>query len=97
MGAYTVVHGMGDRHWNVGPTYPTEELARENSHGADVMEVTCHVDDFEETDHAMFMVRTDGNHEVSFVVDEYDSDSDWGLEYPENARINTPIRTGSRN
>jgi hypothetical protein len=90
--AYTVVYGMGERHWNVGATYPTRELAEQHADGASVQEVTCYIDDFDEVNAAKFMFRTDGNHEVSFVVDEYGSQMDWGLTYPEHARINTAIR-----
>jgi hypothetical protein len=72
--AWTLIAGGPENHWDVGPTFETREEAEEyqkESRGFDTIQpVTCWIDDFDEIDYGYFLIRTDGIHEVSFVVAE---------------------------
>lgn len=72
--AWTIIH-MSGCHWDVGQTYEDKEDAQqyieecENSNFY-IQEVTSWVDNFNNSEHGTFLIRTDGIHEMSFVVAE---------------------------
>ncbi len=75
--AYTAIHSTPP-HWDVGPTFETladaQEWCGDTDSGYEPVEVVCWIDDFSVVNYGVFMFRTDGNHEVSFVVAEESTD-----------------------
>jgi len=92
--AYTLIHGWGTAHLDIGPTYEAKaeaiEAAADSEYVHDVVTVVCHVEDFSHG-YGDFLVRTDGIHEMSFVVDVPTSDTDWGLTESRNCRLSTRL------
>jgi hypothetical protein len=71
--AYTVIYGTDTPNWNVGPTYEwnidAQREVKENT-SDDVIPVVSWIDDFEQIDRGVLLFRSDGIHEVSWVVAE---------------------------
>jgi len=71
--AWTLIDSS-ENHWDVGPTFQNrgeaEEYKSKESYFEIIQPVTCWIDDFEGVDYGYFLIRTDGIHEVSFVVAE---------------------------
>lgn len=90
--AYTLVHRVPP-HWDVGPTFETRAAAVDYNETQtaeyDIVDVTCWIDDFDAVDHGVFLVRTDCNHEVSFVVAHEPTDA---LETGNEAYVMTSIK-----
>lgn len=72
--AWTLIAGGPENHWDVGPTFETrgeaEEYKGESRAFDTIQPVTCWIDDFNKIDYGYFLIRTDGIHEISFVVAE---------------------------
>lgn len=77
--AYTLVK-FRPLNMDVGPTFKTKDEAdayaqnMEYYENHEAINVVCWIEDFESVDRGVFMIRTDLNHEVSFVVAEETED-----------------------
>ena len=88
--AYTVVY-QNPPHLGVGSTFVSEEQAYDSikdSPNREIWEVVTLIDDFTSVDYGVFMFRTDGIHEVSYVVAEETSDL---IDTSNEAAVSTKI------
>ena len=89
--AYTVVSDYEGPHLDVGPTFESEAAAESYVGGSErntVLTVVSWVDDFTEHDRARFLFRTDGIHEVSYVVAAEETDE---IAYLNEASVGTTL------
>ena len=90
--AYTIVRGLSDGpHWDVGVTFETKGQAERycvQHPRAEYLHVVSWVDDFTEVDRGVLLFRSDGIHEVSWVVAEEPTET---VEYAQEGCVGTTL------